>query len=449
MLKIKFCNSKIYKGEVFTMKLNKKIARYILKHGYEIKNYQQLCKILKEEIKTGEAKQSQQERWSLYFDYETVGHKVYITDIYDDKTVKENEKLYNENKDINAIYSRSRYRNQLIPILLHLLESNNGNPLIKTKVELAVLCGFLNIDSLHKSKYSDYIPLRNSKKISNKIYFNVDMKTSTFYEYWGEVKKNAFNSIERALKSLKDLNLIDYEYIDVGINSGNIYPLTTSEQEIYKECKDKAREELLPFYNKHTKKQKEKLEEKDFIFRYEIREEYYEILNTLVRERLEYNTVFKHYYIIFKQENFEKSIMSKRKINSTEYTDFKTKINHDFVLSLKANLDAKIKQDEICWNGFRLSCMDPNIPLKDINPKEGRLQEWAEQKYYNECEIIDLLVNYTPSTTVINLEEFKNEHIKNAINDFFETGDINTFYNSSFENSEEDYELINKMLQKP
>ena len=126
------------------MKPNKKIARYILKHGYEIKNYQQLCKILREDSTTGEAKTNQLRRWSLYFAYDRAGQKYYITDVYDDETVQENERLYKEGKDITAIYGRSRYRKELIPTLLYLLSNSPNGLLIETKMSLATSCGFFN-----------------------------------------------------------------------------------------------------------------------------------------------------------------------------------------------------------------------------------------------------------------------------------------------------------------
>ena len=291
------------------MRIDKKISRYVQKKGYEIKNYKELCKILNEDCKTGVAKINQIKRWKLYFDFERDGNKIFITDIFDEDTIKENEKLFEENKRINNAYCRSRYRKELISVLLFLTANCPEKPFLIQKIELATACGFFNEEAFGKSTYDKYMNFR-ARYLDNseKAYLKYDMNTSTFYKYFNEVKNNAYNSIERALKSLQELQLIDYEVINVGIKSEQKHLLTTFEEEAYIKCQKEACKQLLPFYNEHSKIQKDKIEEKDFIYRYTIREEYYRILNNLVSKKLRFDIIIKHYYISLIQDILHQNI---------------------------------------------------------------------------------------------------------------------------------------------
>jgi hypothetical protein len=54
-----------------------------LEQGQEFKNYKELCLFLCQPISSGESKMSQIETFKLYFEYETKGHKIIITEVYD------------------------------------------------------------------------------------------------------------------------------------------------------------------------------------------------------------------------------------------------------------------------------------------------------------------------------------------------------------------------------
>lgn len=51
--------------------------------GMEIKNYKELCRILDVKETSGRAKLNQLEWFQIYFNYNKIGHKFIITDIYD------------------------------------------------------------------------------------------------------------------------------------------------------------------------------------------------------------------------------------------------------------------------------------------------------------------------------------------------------------------------------
>ena len=59
-----------------------------LSEGQVVKNYKEMCALLSEEIKTGNAKKYQLKDWERYFSYHKVGHKFVIDEIYNEPVVK-------------------------------------------------------------------------------------------------------------------------------------------------------------------------------------------------------------------------------------------------------------------------------------------------------------------------------------------------------------------------
>lgn len=60
--------------------------------GMEVKNYIELCKLLNQEPVTNHSRTSQKKTWERYFEFETIGQKYYIGQIYDEpipKSVKD------------------------------------------------------------------------------------------------------------------------------------------------------------------------------------------------------------------------------------------------------------------------------------------------------------------------------------------------------------------------
>lgn len=58
--------------------IDSETVKSVLYPGMEIKNYKELCSLLDEKQKTGEAKQIQLGNWQLYFSYRKQGHKFII-----------------------------------------------------------------------------------------------------------------------------------------------------------------------------------------------------------------------------------------------------------------------------------------------------------------------------------------------------------------------------------
>ena len=92
--------------------------------GMVVKNYKQLCEILKKETKTGNARKAQLKEFGRYFDWEKAGQKFIITDIYDTPLEKEDKRKFGN----NSIYVR-----YIEVILLKYLSQQTGYTRTLTK----------------------------------------------------------------------------------------------------------------------------------------------------------------------------------------------------------------------------------------------------------------------------------------------------------------------------
>ena len=70
-----------------------KINTSKLKVGMTVKNYKELCELLKQEVTTGNAKKYQLKEFECYFDWEKSGQKFIITDIYDTPLEKDDKRF--------------------------------------------------------------------------------------------------------------------------------------------------------------------------------------------------------------------------------------------------------------------------------------------------------------------------------------------------------------------
>lgn len=69
-----------------------------LKIGMTIKNYKQLCELLNQEVEFGNSKKSQLLEFERYFDWEKIGQKFIITDVYDTPLDKEDKRKFGNNR---------------------------------------------------------------------------------------------------------------------------------------------------------------------------------------------------------------------------------------------------------------------------------------------------------------------------------------------------------------
>lgn len=386
------------------MRIDKKVSRYVNKNGNIVDCYDNMCKILCEKSTSGEGKINQLQRWRLYFDFENSGHKFIIKEIYDDKTVKENEMGYKSNNETKLGFERSKYRKTLMPIILYLIDKSGNNFIMETSISLAVKCGFFDSKFIRFSKYKDYISYRTKikKKFLDKNYFKIDIEKASFDKLINRFKDNTNGSIERALKKLQELGLVAYCKCKFGINPGERKLLTPAEIEKYNECEQKAINVVCKLYNLKKKKNKPIIQLNDFIYDYKIANKYYNILKELTRKELGYSDVIPFYFIYGKPSELSEKISTVKTYE--EYQKAKMKINRKFVTSMKKRSDSKIIKEEEKKMQF------------DKLENEGNQESSYDENHiahHNRIELLDFIVSIDESTDVVDIKEYEKKERNN------------------------------------
>lgn len=435
----------------------------------EVKNYSKMCELLGEETTTGLGRINQKERWRLYMKYTNVGHKFIISEVYDEETIAQSVREYEGEKTLKKSLSSSDYAKDLIPILLYLLASSKNKEIMKTKQELAIICGFFNEEIEKKTNLQNYIDYRETKKeeLPDKRYFKKDIDIFYYSSWLGELKKDAYSKIMTSLNILKKMGLIEYEELNVGYTgsyeSGLDYEygfsykndtdmrsvLNSEENKIYQQSVDRSLNEVLDAYNEVAKVKKEKITQQDLIYRYDVKDLFYPKLNGYIFKRLGYSTVLNNVNI--KLIGNIKTISNDIKLveDYSGYIELIRRINDKFVNVYKNRIDNYIKKKIkfyvkekigiLAVNGYNIreegediycppigfenltydDVAKAKIEIRKRKPKKGsndidtEKQVNEEIKYYNRVEILDLLVSFDPEVEVLDLDEVEK--------DFFES----------------------------
>lgn len=177
---------------------NDEIDTSTLVIGMIIKNYKELCAILKEEVKTGKAKQLQLKNWKRYFDWEKDGQKFIIVDIYDTPLPKE---------DLRRKGNNSIYKNYIELILLQYLSKQEGYRKTFTKRNWLELLGMIN------SKYGK----EPKMKLKQLDYCINDQEITLFYirsnKKLERVLHDALSNLQR-----EKLIIVEYETVIVSVD---------------------------------------------------------------------------------------------------------------------------------------------------------------------------------------------------------------------------------------
>lgn len=236
------------------MRTDKKMRRYLEKTNSNIvKNYKEMCKILREEEKTKAEKELQLEQWKGYFDFEIKGQKFIIKKIYTELLINKNMRMYTEKQkeleienSISNLMIHKEYREFFFPVLFYMLKKKTENTLLDAKVEFAQMCGFFNKSIKGKSIFDNYITYKEVRKseFPEKAYWNLNMEESNYVQYLLYIKNSVFGIIERALNALQNMNVLEFSEVKVGIefrkNIKSIYELSSEENEKYEKLDKEA-----------------------------------------------------------------------------------------------------------------------------------------------------------------------------------------------------------------
>lgn len=157
-----------------------------LYEGQLIKNYKEMCNILNEEvISGGNSKKAQEKEWKRYFDFEKVGQKYIITEIYNEPLPKDDGR----SKGINNIYLK-----HIEFLLLSYLYKQNDKQASFTIRDMFILLGMSNTNYMNKEWKCD------DDQITE---FQINHFNQRSYKKLNRILFDALNN-------LKNRRLIDY-----------------------------------------------------------------------------------------------------------------------------------------------------------------------------------------------------------------------------------------------
>lgn len=193
--------------------------------GQVFKNYNELCKFLNIEIKTGKSKQLQEQHFRCYFDYEKLSNsnEIIILDVYSEPILS--------NK--NPKYRNSKYVNQLkILILYELLlcePDSNGNVFVCTTYSKLVKQLKL-INAYYYNDTSDFFVSRFQEKFPDG---NIQPQSvrKKITKFKGICKQTLYDSITYALHQLQKDHLIIVDKYHVIVQDG-VHRKATQNEEI-------------------------------------------------------------------------------------------------------------------------------------------------------------------------------------------------------------------------
>lgn len=162
-----------------------------LELGMVVRNYKEMCKILREEICEGNSKKAQLKEWARYFLWEKKGQKFIVLDIYDEPLPKEDGR---QNKNIYVQY--------IEVILMKILSKQRdiNKPFYITTNQLWKLLGMIN------NNYKNISIDELNDKIPDYTVSSFDMKK--FYQRCNQrLREILFSSLNR----LEDRALIKYD----------------------------------------------------------------------------------------------------------------------------------------------------------------------------------------------------------------------------------------------
>lgn len=309
------------------------------------KNYKQLCQILNEPVKGGNAKKSQLEDWKCYFSYSRDGNKYIVNEIYETPLIRFN------NKGV--------YHNLIQLIILDYLMKTKNKTVYITANKLLLFMYMYNENYNYCIQYIDEL----SK------YTNIQKKT--IYDFYNTSYGNFRNALESGLNGLRNKALLMYEKL--------IYVCTSEHKH------RRATEEEKYFINKAEKEIMVELGFKDMTI---IRvSPLWNKFKRLLIERLDEINIRYHYicYSLTVNRDYiesDRNILLQCTLDEIETTSYKHELNQTVINRLTEN--AQIRRE----NGF-------------TSHKKAKMRN-NDQYIKDITALIDILVN-------INAEDIKED----------------------------------------
>jgi len=278
--------------------------------GQEVKNYKVLCQMLDQETATGKQKQLQLENFQRYFEYQKVGQKFIIIDIFNEPLEKEDKRKRGNN---------SVYVKYIEVILLHYLSKQKNYTCILRKNQIWLLLGMIN------NKY---------EKISQKELEALDYYTNAFAvnHFYQRCNRRLERILFTALNNLKHRKLLSYfeQVVIVPVegpgfiaDDDNIRRLDAVSRSVLESM---GFESMIQVYCRFKSK------------------EFYDEVNNRLMELYNWKYSFKQYKLIYTPENIIKAIPE------SEVQLQKLTLNEQIINAINNNAQVLLEKNNELWN---------------------------------------------------------------------------------------------------
>lgn len=332
-----------------------------LEPGIVVKNYKEMCEILREEICEGNSKKAQLKEWSRYFAWEKKGQKFIVLDIYDEPLPKDDGR---QNKNIYVQYI------QVILMKILSKQKNMKEPFYITTNQLWKLLGMIN---------------NNYKNISlddlNNMITDYEVTSFDMKKFYQRCNQRLREILFSSLNKLEDRALIKYEIETV------IVFLDEDRKMVYKPANDIQKKKILKAERKALLDMN--LESKQHAYAKFKETEFFERVNAYLYEWYGWEYTFNRIKI-----NYNKS-----DVLETVYRD-EAKLRSDF---------EEMKLQRLGLNDRVVEALYKNAQIMAENRHKKADQEYQEaiKKYKNEYMVIgDIPELFLPTKSDLHIFDY-------------------------------------------
>lgn len=204
-------------------------VRAVLNVGEEVKNYKVMCELLGEKVKTGNAKRAQTNEWLRFFDYENVGQRFVVREIYDTPLLK-------------SVRKGDTYMSKIETILTSVLSQCSGYSCRFTKQQLFKKLYMVN-ENYGSWKYTSGSPFKyeiieqKSTIPVDKLYVLNAWEADLFYDVAAPFLSS---TLKRALDNLERRGVIKYSIHSVAVTHTICNDVLVAQRRIATPCEEKG-----------------------------------------------------------------------------------------------------------------------------------------------------------------------------------------------------------------
>lgn len=350
-----------------------------LEVGMVVKNYKELCKLLRQEVKDGKSKKYQIENFKRYFDFEKSGQKFIITDIYEIPLPKEDKRKTGNN---------SIYVKYIELILLQYLSKQEGFTKTFTKRNWWELLGMVN---------------RKYNKVSKKYLENIDYTITPFEinHFYQRCNKKLEQILFSALNNLKNRKLLIWDLQTV------IVTMDEKHKEKYFLANDEDKKKILQI-ERYILKNVMGFEKIIQVFCRFKQNEYYTLVNNKLFELYGWNYYFKQIKLIYTQKDVLEAIQQ------SEVDLQKALLNEKIIQTLNDNAKEKYRTDKLKLEQTRSNLV------------------WGDYKYIAKSGVWNIPDTYLEAQRILTEELINIGHKDNKflLEQFEEDNELNQLFTS-------------------